>query len=39
MNEYYTFDELRALGCPNGLLIQYWCLTKTEIDKMLETKK
>lgn len=36
MNLYYTFDELRALGCPDGLLIQYVFLTKAEIDKLLD---
>lgn len=30
----YTFDELRAMGCPDGLLIQYVCCTKEEIDRL-----
>ena len=32
---YYTFEELRALGCPDGLLMQYVTFTKKEINKML----
>ncbi len=35
MNEYYTLDELRALGCPDGLLIQYFTFTKREIDRLI----
>ena len=35
MNEYYTMDELRALGCPNGLLMQYIFCTKKEIDQLI----
>lgn len=34
--EYYTFEELRALGCPNELLIQYVLCAKEYIDEMLE---
>ena len=34
MNDHYDFDELRAMGCPNGLLMQYVCLTKAEIDRL-----
>ena len=37
MNSYYTMDELRALGCPNDLLIQYITFTKEEIDKFIKT--
>lgn len=37
--EYYTFDELRALGCPNELLMQYICLSKQDIDNMLKTSQ
>jgi len=37
--EYYTFDELRKLGCPNELLIQYVLCTKEEINKILNKKK
>ena len=36
MIEYYTFDELRKLGCPDSLLMQYIFFTKLEINKMLE---
>lgn len=35
MNEYYTFDELRALGCPDELLFQYIWMTKEWIDEMI----
>lgn len=34
MNNSYDMDELRALGCPNELLMQYICLTKEEINKL-----
>ncbi len=34
--EYYTMDELRQLGCPNELLMQYVLCTKEEIDRLLE---
>ena len=37
MNENITFEELRALGCPDGLLMQYrigW--TKLQIYEMCE---
>jgi len=37
-NEYYTFDELRALGCPEGLLMQYICMTKAEVDNLYRDK-
>jgi len=33
--EYYTMDELRALGCPNELLMQYVVMTKQEVDSIL----
>lgn len=33
--EYYTMDELRTLGCPNELLMQYVLMPKTWIDDML----
>ena len=38
MNQYYTMDELRELGCPDGLLMQYIFFTKLEINKMLGIK-
>lgn len=39
MNEYYyTWDELRDLGCPDGLLMQYIFCTKAQINEMLEKK-
>lgn len=34
--EYYTFDELRKLGCPDELLIQYVFMTKEWIDNMIK---
>lgn len=34
--EHYSMDELRAFGCPDGLLMQYVVLPKQEIDKMLK---
>ena len=36
LDNYYTFEELRELGCPNELLIQYVFIPKVEIDRMLE---
>lgn len=36
MSQYYTFDELRELGCPNELLMQYVLVPKTVIDEMLK---
>jgi len=36
MAEQITFEELRALGCPNDLLMQYIFFTKLEIYKMCE---
>lgn len=36
MIEYYTFDDLRKLGCPNELLIQYITFTKDQINKWLQ---
>jgi len=35
--EHYTFDELRAKGCPDGLLMQYVTLSKQEVDKMTKS--
>ena len=32
----YTFDELRAFGCPDYLLMQYLGWTKEEVDRLLE---
>lgn len=37
--KYYTFDELRALGCPDELLIQYALMTKDWIDRMLNASE
>jgi hypothetical protein len=37
--EYYSFEELREMGCPDGLLIQYVMLTKAEIDKIVGRRK
>lgn len=31
---YYTVEELKELGCPNELIMQYIFLTKDEIYKM-----
>ena len=32
-DKYYTVDELRQLGCPDGLIIQYIFMTKEWIYK------
>lgn len=32
---YYTVEELRELGCPDCLIIQYITFTKKEIDRMI----
>lgn len=32
-HEYYTWDELRAMGCPDELLIQYILFTKADLKK------
>lgn len=37
--QYYTMDELRAFGCPDGLLIQYVFCTKEEIDRIIAHSK
>jgi len=37
--DHYTFDELRAFGCPNDLLMQYFFCTKKEIDQPMEEKE
>lgn len=34
--EYYTMNELRNLGCPDDLLMQYFFCTKEEIDRLLK---
>ena len=42
--EYFTFDELRAMGCPDELLIQYvlmpkeWILRQQTIKQTNEDK-
>lgn len=35
----YTMDELRALGCPDGLLMQYIGFSKQEVDALIARGK
>ena len=35
MNQYYNWDELLELGCPDGLVIQYITFTKQDINRWL----
>lgn len=38
--EHYTFEELRAMGCPNELLMQYGVgHTREEVDRMIADSK
>ncbi len=33
---YYTWEELRELGCPDGLLIQYIWFTKQDLKRLFD---
>lgn len=32
----YSFDELRELGCPDGLLMQYIFMSREWINKLIK---
>lgn len=35
-NEHYTMDQLRGMGCPDDLLMQYVMLPKADVDKAIK---